>query len=148
MRLVIQRVESAQVEVDGAVVGRVSHGLMVLAGFVEGDPDSCIEWAAEKIAELRIFTDDAGKMNRSVKDIAGGILLVPNFTLAGEAAKGRRPSFDRAMKPERASAMFESLVKATRQRGVTVEQGVFRAHMKVSLVNDGPVTIVIDSPAI
>jgi D-tyrosyl-tRNA(Tyr) deacylase len=148
MRLVIQRVESAHVEVDEAVVGRVGHGLMVLAGFVEGDPESCIEWAAEKITELRIFTDDAGKMNRSVKDVAGGVLLVPNFTLAGDAAKGRRPSFDRAMKPDRASVMFEALVKATRQRGVAVEQGVFRAHMRLSLVNDGPVTIVIDSPPI
>lgn len=148
MRLVIQRVESARVEVDGTVVCTIERGVLVLAGFVEGDPESCIEWGAEKIAELRIFTDDTGKMNRSVKDTGGGILLVPNFTLAGDAAKGRRPSFDRAMKPDRASVIFEGLVNATRRRGVRVEQGVFRAHMKVSLVNDGPVTIVIDSPLI
>lgn len=148
MRLVIQRVERAEVAVDGRVVGRIEGGLMVLAGFVEGDPDSCVPWAAEKLAELRIFTDEAGKMNRSVRDVGGGVLLIPNFTLAGDAAKGRRPSFDRAMKPDRASVLFEELVSALVARGVVTEKGVFRAHMKVTLTNDGPVTIVVDSPTI
>jgi D-aminoacyl-tRNA deacylase len=183
VRLVIQRVSSARVDVEGVCRGRIGRGLLVLAGLVEGDTDEDVRWGAEKIAHLRIFEDEQGKMNRSVVDLTGeadslaagagggsehaagsgaaadaseregaqaepgpiGVLLVPNFTLAGDARKGRRPSFDRAMKPESASPMFEDLCRIVGEFGVRVERGVFRATMAVSLVNDGPVTIVVDS---
>lgn len=145
MKLVIQRVSSARVEVDTRVVGSIEAGLMVLAGLVEGDAEADLTWAAEKLANLRIFEDEQGKMNRSVLDTRGGILLVPNFTLAGEAVKGRRPSFDRAMKPEVAGPMFARLAELLRAAGVPTQTGVFRAHMVVTLVNDGPVTILLDT---
>lgn len=145
MKLVIQRVSSARVEVDARVVGSIEAGLMVLAGLVEGDAEADLAWAAEKMANLRIFEDEQGKMNRSVLDTHGGILLVPNFTLAGEAAKGRRPSFDHAMKPESAGPMFVRLAELLRAGGVPTQTGVFRAHMVVTLANDGPVTILLDT---
>lgn len=145
MKLVIQRVSSARVEVDTRVVGSIEAGLMVLAGLVEGDAEADLTWAAEKLANLRIFEDEQGKMNRSVLDTRGGILLVPNFTLAGEAVKGRRPSFDRAMKPEVAGPMFARLAELLRAAGAPTQTGVFRAHMVVTLVNDGPVTILLDT---
>jgi len=145
VKLVIQRVSSARVEVDTRVVGSIEAGLMVLAGLVEGDAEADLTWAAEKLANLRIFEDEQGKMNRSVLDTRGGILLVPNFTLAGEAVKGRRPSFDRAMKPEVAGPMFARLAELLRAAGVPTQTGVFRAHMVVTLVNDGPVTILLDT---
>lgn len=145
MKLVIQRVLSARVEVDAAVVGSIDAGLMVLAGLVESDTDADLVWSSDKLVNLRIFEDDRGKMNRSVLDVGGGLLLVPNFTLAGDAAKGRRPSFDRAMKPDLAGPMFDRLAGLSRAAGVRTETGVFRAHMLVTLVNDGPVTIVLDS---
>lgn len=132
-------------EVDTRVVGSIEAGLMVLAGLVEGDAEADLTWAAEKLANLRIFEDEQGKMNRSVLDTRGGILLVPNFTLAGEAVKGRRPSFDRAMKPEVAGPMFARLAELLRAAGVPTQTGVFRAHMVVTLVNDGPVTILLDT---
>lgn len=146
MRLVIQRVLNASVTVDGVVRGAIERGLMVLAGFVDGDTEQVLDWAAEKIVELRIFPDAAGKMNLSVRDARGGVLLVPNFTLAGDASKGRRPGFDRAIKPELASPLFDALCDRVAARGVDVHRGVFRAHMHVALVNDGPVTLVVDSP--
>jgi len=145
VKLVIQRVSSARVEVDTRVVGSIEAGLMVLAGLVEGDAEADLTWAAEKLANLRIFEDEQGKMNRSVLDTRGGILLVPNFTLAGEAVKGRRPSFDRAMKPEVAGPMFARLAELLRAAGAPTQTGVFRAHMVVTLVNDGPVTILLDT---
>jgi len=145
VKLVIQRVSSARVGVDTRVVGSIEAGLMVLAGLVEGDAEADLTWAAEKLANLRIFEDEQGKMNRSVLDTRGGILLVPNFTLAGEAVKGRRPSFDRAMKPEVAGPMFARLAELLRAAGVPTQTGVFRAHMVVTLVNDGPVTILLDT---
>jgi D-tyrosyl-tRNA(Tyr) deacylase len=146
MRCVVQRVSEASVEVDGVVRGRaVGAGLLVLAGLEESDTHEDTQWMAEKIAHLRIFPDDAGKMNRSVIDAAGTILLVPNFTVAGEAARGRRPSFDRAMKPERSEGEFAAFVEMVRAIHPLVETGVFRAHMRVSLVNDGPITIWLDS---
>ena len=132
-------------EVDTRVVGSIEAGLMVLAGLVEGDAEADLTWAAEKLANLRIFEDEQGKMNRSVLDTRGGILLVPNFTLAGEAVKGRRPSFDRAMKPEVAGPMFARLAELLRAAGAPTQTGVFRAHMVVTLVNDGPVTILLDT---
>lgn len=145
MILVIQRVSSATVTVDDTERTAISHGLLALVGITHTDTDADLAWAAAKLAELRIFEDDRGKMNRSVTDVAGSILLVPNFTLAGDARKGRRPSFDGAMRPELASPMFDRLAAAVAARGVPVQTGVFRAHMRISLVNDGPVTILLDS---
>lgn len=147
MRMVIQRVRSASVTVAGELRAEIKHGLLVLVGFATGDVASQLTWAADKLPELRIFEDAQGKMNLSVRDVAGGILLVPNFTLAGDAHKGRRPSFDRAMRPEFAEPMFLRLAELMRERGITVETGVFRAEMQVALINDGPITLVIDAPA-
>jgi len=148
MRSVIQRIASGSVEVEGVTRARADGpGLLVLAGLEETDMRDDLQWMAEKVAHLRIFPDDAGKMNRSVLEVGGTVILVPNFTLAGEAARGRRPSFDKAMKPERAEgefAAFEAMVRANCPR---VETGLFRAHMRVALVNDGPVTIWLDSQA-
>jgi D-tyrosyl-tRNA(Tyr) deacylase len=145
MKLVIQRVASASVTVDGAVRASIDRGLLVLAGLTDTDADADLEWCAGKVAELRIFEDEQGKMNRSVAEVGGAVLLVPNFTLAGDARKGRRPSFDRAMKPELAAPAFDRFAAMVAARGVPVQTGVFRAHMNVSLVNDGPVTILLDS---
>jgi D-tyrosyl-tRNA(Tyr) deacylase len=146
VRLVIQRVSSASVTVDAAVRGRIDAGLMVLVGFAVADTAAQLPWAADKIANLRIFEDDQGKMNLSVLDTKGAILLVPNFTLASDASKGRRPSFDGAMRPEQAEPMFNDLARMLAERGVPVQTGVFRAHMEVALVNNGPITLVIDVP--
>lgn len=121
----------------------------MLAGFEGTDTEDGLPWMAEKVVNLRIFEDDQGKMNRSVLDVSGSILLVPNFTLAGDCAKGRRPSFDRAMRPELAEPMFArfaSLVESRVSPPTAVRLGVFRADMKVSLVNDGPITLVLDTP--
>ena len=146
MRTVIQRISSGTVEVDGTTRARADGpGLLVLAGREETDTRDDLQWTAEKIVHLRIFPDDAGKMNRSVIDIGGTIILVPNFTLAGEAARGRRPSFDKAMKPERSEPEFHAFADVVRALHGRVETGVFRAHMRVTLVNDGPVTIWLDS---
>lgn len=159
MRCVIQRVSAASVVVEGAERARTGRGLCVLAGLFETDTDRDLTWSAEKIANLRIFEDAEGKMNLSVRDLAAltphdaattpgvGILLIPNFTLAGDARKGRRPSFDLAMKPERAGPMFDRFAELLRQHAapVPVATGVFRADMKVTLTNEGPVTIVLDS---
>lgn len=145
MKAVIQRVGSATLEVDGAVVSLIGRGLVVLAAVEEGDTGRDREWMAEKLANLRVFTDDAGKMNLSLLDVRGEMLLVSNFTVAGGTRKGRRPAFGRAMKPPRAEEEFGALVEAVRSRGVPVRTGVFGAHMHLSLVNDGPVTLVVDS---
>jgi D-tyrosyl-tRNA(Tyr) deacylase len=146
MRSVIQRISHAQVEVEGSIRARCQGpGLLILAGLETADTDEDLKWTAEKIAHLRIFPDDAGKMNRSVIDIRGGIVLVPNFTLAGEAARGRRPSFDNAMKPELSEPAFAKFAQILAALGPTVETGVFRAHMNVTLTNDGPITIWLDS---
>jgi D-tyrosyl-tRNA(Tyr) deacylase len=134
------------VEVEGTVRARCEGpGLLVLAGLEAADTEEDLKWMAEKIANLRIFPDDAGKMNRSVIDAGGAVVLVPNFTLAGEAARGRRPSFDNAMKPELSESAFARFAQMVGALGVRVEMGVFRAHMNVSLVNDGPITIWLDS---
>lgn len=146
MRCVIQRVTSAKVEVEGALCANSPNGgLLVLAGLEETDATDDLRWMSEKIAHLRIFADEQGKMNKSVVDVGGTLVLVPNFTLAGEAARGRRPSFDKAMKPERSEGEFAAFVEMVRAIHPRVEAGVFRAHMKVSLVNDGPITIWLDS---
>jgi D-tyrosyl-tRNA(Tyr) deacylase len=146
MRAVVQRVDNASVEVDGKVVGQVARGLCLLVGIETADSYADIAWMAEKVVNLRIFEDAQGKMNLSVKDVGGGVLLVPNFTVAGDAAKGRRPSFDNAMRPETAEPMFAELARRVSAGGAMVATGVFRAMMKVTIVNAGPVTIVLRSP--
>lgn len=145
MKSVVQRVSSASLEVEGRLVSGIGPGLLVLAAVEEGDTDRDREWMAEKLVNLRIFADAAGKMNLSLLETRGEMLLVSNFTVAGETRKGRRPGFDRAMKPPGAEAAFGALVTAVRSRGVPVRTGVFGAHMHVGLVNDGPVTLIVDS---
>lgn len=146
MRSVVQRVARASVACDG-ITRSISRGLVVLVGIYETDTDADRAWHADKLPNLRIFTDEAGKMNRSVLDIKGSILLVPNFTVAGDAKKGRRPSFDAAMRPERAAPMFDALAADLRAKGVPIETGFFGGDMLVEILNDGPVTIVLDSRA-
>lgn len=146
MKAVVQRISKGSVEVEGKAVASVGRGLLVLVGIESSDTPAQIAWLADKVANLRIFEDAGGKMNLSVKDIGEGqVLLVPNFTVAGDARKGRRPSFDAAMRPEQAEPMFAELIRAVTAQGVPVQTGVFRAHMRVSLVNDGPVTILLES---
>jgi len=143
MKAVIQRVRSASVAVAGEIVSRIDAGLLVLAAVEKGDSEQAMRDAARKIRELRIFSDDAGKMNRDVVDVGGAILAVSQFTLAGSIAKGRRPSFDNAEEPERARAMFELFVRELGATGIRVETGRFREMMIVSLENDGPVTFTL-----
>ena len=145
MKAVIQRVTSASVEVDGNVVGRIRSGLVVLLGVAKGDGDSDGRFLTEKIRTLRIFSDEQGKMNRSLVDVGGSILLVPQFTLLGRTANGRRPSFDEAAPPEEAKRLYEQVATELRAQGTTVETCVFAAHMHVALLNDGPVTFMLDS---
>lgn len=153
MKAVVQRVSSARVEsrlvpTDQPAVRSIGPGLLVLVGIEKGDTPADRDYLADKLVNLRIFEDDSGKMNRSVLDTKGSVLLVPNFTLAGDCRKGRRPSFDSAMPPAEASPEFDRLAERIRSLGVPVETGVFRAHMLVSLVNDGPVTLLVDSRAV
>lgn len=145
MRAVVQRVSRAAVRVDGAVTGSIERGLLVLLGVAAGDGEEQARWMADKVARLRIFEDQAGKMNRSVEDVRGGVLVVPQFTLLGDARKGNRPSFAAAAPPDRASALYERVCALLRERGLEAAQGVFRAHMDVELTNHGPVTILLDS---
>ena len=145
MRCVVQRVTEASVTVNGETVGAVGPGLMVLIGVSTEDTDADLKYMAEKVPNLRIFDDENGVMNRSVLDVGGSILAVSQFTLYGDARGGRRPSYVRAAKPDEANTMYERLVAAWRAKGIHVETGRFRTEMKVSLVNDGPVTILIDS---
>lgn len=145
MRSVVQRVARGAVRVEGQVVGEVGHGLVVLLGVAEGDGSDDARWMADKVAQLRIFEDKDGKMNRSVQDVGGSVLLVSQFTLLGDARKGNRPSFVAAAHPDRAVALYEEVASLLRARAVPVAQGVFRAHMEVELVNDGPVTLLLDS---
>ena len=145
MRACIQRVSRAQVTVDGRVVGEIGPGLVVLLGVANEDGDAEVQWLAEKIVGLRIFEDEAGKMNRSLLDRGGGMLVVSQFTLLGDCRKGRRPSFVDAAPPEMAEALYEKFVTRVGELGITTAQGQFRAHMEVALTNDGPVTIWIDT---
>lgn len=144
MRLVIQRVSSASVRVEGETVGEIGRGLLVLAGIERGDGLDEVRAAAEKLAGLRVFEDDAGKMNLDTAAAGGAFLVVSQFTLAGSLARGRRPSFDNAAPPEEAAPLVEALAADLRGRGFRVESGRFRAYMEVSLVNDGPVTFVAE----
>ncbi len=145
MRCVVQRVTEASVTVNGETVGAVGPGLMVLIGVSTEDTDADLKYMTEKVPNLRIFDDENGVMNRSVLDAGGGILAVSQFTLYGDARGGRRPSYIRAAKPDEANDMYERLVAAWRAKGIHVETGRFRTDMQVSLVNDGPVTILLDS---
>jgi D-tyrosyl-tRNA(Tyr) deacylase len=145
MRSVVQRVARAAVRVEGQVVGEVGQGLLVLLGVAAGDGPDDARWMADKLAQLRIFEDQAGKMNRSVQDVGGAVLLVSQFTLLGDARKGNRPSFVEAAPPDAAAALYEEVAGLLRARSVPVATGVFRAHMEVELVNDGPVTLLLDS---
>lgn len=148
MRAVIQRVAKAKVEVDEKLISEINQGLMVLVGVTKTDTKEDIEYIASKISNLRIFTDGNDKMNLSLKDIGGEILLVSQFTLYGDARKGRRPSFTESASGEFAEEVYESLIKHLRDEGFTVKTGQFGADMQVSLVNDGPVTIQLDSSKI
>ena len=145
MRAVIARVASASVSVNNVVVSEIGHGLLVLIGVENGDGTADIDHVAAKIKDLRIFSDNAGKMNLSVTDVGGAVLAVSQFTLLADASRGRRPSFIRAAAPEVANDMYEAVVDRLRQSGLVVKTGVFRADMQVASVNDGPVTIWIDS---
>ena len=145
MRCVVQRVTSSSVTVGGTVSGRIGKGLMVLIGISVDDTDADLKYMAEKVPNLRIFDDENGVMNRSLLDVGGEILAVSQFTLYGDARGGRRPSYIRAAKPDRADALYEQLIARWREKGVHVETGVFRTEMQVALVNDGPVTILLDS---
>ncbi len=145
MRAVLQRVSRAKVTVGDQITGEIGPGLVALIGVGSDDNEEAARQLAGKIAELRIFEDDAGKMNRSVVDAGGAILAISQFTLYGDCRKGRRPSFDRAARPENARPLYEKLIESLRERGLRVEQGVFQAMMKVELVNDGPVTVLLDT---
>jgi len=145
MKAVTQRVMSASVHVEGKIVGQIESGLLVLLGVARGDGETDGRYLVEKIRTLRIFSDEQGKMNRSLVDTQGSVLLVSQFTLLGRTANGRRPSFDEAAPPEEAKQLYEQVAIDLRGQGIAVETGVFAAHMQVELLNDGPVTFIIDS---
>lgn len=146
MKAVIQRVKSASVRVDGKVVGEISHGTLVLLGVEIGDGCKQADWLAEKIVNLRIFTDEQGKMNLALPDVKGEMLAVSQFTLAGNCSKGRRPSFDTAADPAEANRLYSYFMGKVWELGVPVQSGIFQADMEVSLVNDGPVTFILETP--
>ena len=145
MKAVIQRATRASVEVNGQVVGRIDAGLLVLLGVAKGDGETDGRYLVEKIRTLRIFADEQEKMNRSLADIGGSVLLVSQFTLLGRTTNGRRPSFDEAASPGEAKRLYEQVMAGLQDHGTHVETGVFAAHMQVELLNDGPVTFVLDS---
>jgi D-tyrosyl-tRNA(Tyr) deacylase len=145
MRAVVQRVASARVVVDGETVGAIGRGVLVLLGVGGRDGPADVEYIAGKVRELRIFDDEAGKMNRSVVEAGGAALVVPQFTLYGDCRRGRRPSYDEAAPPALARALYEDVVRRLREAGLAVETGRFQARMQVHLINDGPVTLLLDS---
>ena len=144
MRIVLQRVSRARVTVEGRVTGEIGRGLLLLAGFTDGDTDETLAWMADKVVELRIFPDDEGRMNRSVREVGGGLLVVSQFTLYGDARKGRRPSFIDAARPEVAIPLYERFVDLLRATGLAVGTGEFGAMMDVELLNEGPVTLILE----
>jgi D-tyrosyl-tRNA(Tyr) deacylase len=145
MRLVIQRVTEASVTVSGSTVGSIGRGLVVLIGIAKDDTESDADYLIDRVLGLTIFPDADGKMNLNVKDAGGALLLISQFTLYGDCTRGRRPSFDQAAPPARAAVLYNHFVETAKKRGVETAAGVFQAHMQVSLVNDGPVTILMDS---
>ena len=144
MRVVVQRVKKASVSVEGHIVGTIEHGLVILAGIHVDDTEAEVQWMTSKIATLRIFDDEAGKLNRSVLDVKGSALVVSQFTLYADARQGRRPSYDQAAPPEVAEPLIRRFVELLEAQGVPVQTGVFRAHMLVEIHNDGPVTILLE----
>jgi D-aminoacyl-tRNA deacylase len=145
MRAILQRVTRARVLVQDEVVGQIDRGLLVLLGICQGDGPAQAQWLSDKVAGLRIFADDEGKMNRDVTEAGGGILVVSQFTLYGDCQKGRRPSFIEAAAPDLAVPLYEAFINGLRARGIFVATGRFGAMMQVELVNDGPVTLIVDS---
>lgn len=145
MKVVLQRVSEARVTVEGELVGEIGHGLLLLVGVGHEDTEQDLVWMADKLAGLRIFEDDSGKMNLSIEDVKGAILSVSQFTLYGDCRKGRRPNFMGAARPETAELLYEQFNERLRSRGLQVETGRFGAMMDVALVNDGPVTLILDS---
>ena len=145
MRAVVQRVASARVEVEGEVTGAIGQGLLVLLGVEQGDGDADLDYVCGKVAGLRIFEDEAGKMNRSVVEVGGAVLLVSQFTLLGDGRHGRRPSFSGAAAPQEGERYYRLAIDALRAMGLPVKTGQFGADMQVHLVNDGPVTLLLDS---
>ena len=146
MRAVIQRVQSASVVVDDSTVGAIGKGILVLLGVSPEDSKDSMQWMVNKMTQLRIFPDDAGKMNLSLLDVGGALLVVSQFTLYGDCRKGRRPNFMGAARPEKAEPLVDDFIEYARQLGIVVESGIFGAHMDVTLCNDGPVTLILDSP--
>lgn len=146
MRALIQRVTRAQVSVDQKIIGRIENGILLLLGAATGDNEQDIDYLLEKTLNLRIFADENDKMNRSLLDIGGELLIVSQFTLYGDARKGRRPSFVQAMEPVQAERLYEEFIARARARGVAVQTGKFGAMMQIELVNDGPVTLMLESP--
>ena len=144
MKVVIQRVSEASVVVEGETVGAIGRGILVLLGVEKGDAEPQANWLAEKIVNLRMFSDDAGKMNLSVRDTGGSLLIVSQFTLAGNCSKGKRPSFDTAAPAEEGKRLYDYFVESVKSRGVPVRTGIFQADMQVALVNDGPVTFILE----
>ena len=145
MKVVLQRVSEASVQVDGKIAGEISHGLMLLIGVDENDENADADWLVKKVLDVRIFSDEDGKMNHSVKDIKGEILCVSQFTLISDYKKGNRPSYIKAARPEKAIPLFDYFKDEIKKSGLKTESGIFGADMKVSLINDGPVTLVLDS---
>lgn len=145
MKIVLQKVKEAAVEVQGKVVGKIDKGICLLVGIERGDSEEDAHYLAKKVVELRIFPDEEGKMNLSIYDIQGEVMAVSQFTLAASVKKGRRPSFDKAEEPEKAEKLFKYLVEQIKQQGIKVETGVFQAIMDVHLINEGPVTFILES---
>lgn len=145
MRAVVQRVTNADVKIDGRVNGKIDNGLLVLLGVGNGDTEEDMKYIADKIIKLRIFSDENDKMNLSLEDVGGSMLVISQFTLYGDCSQGRRPYFGNAMEPVSANEMYEKFVAYIRERGIHTETGEFGADMKVSLTNDGPVTIILES---
>lgn len=144
MKAVIQKVKKASVTVEGKIVGEINKGILVFFGLEKGDTKEKCDFAAKKIASLRIFNDEDGKMNKSIEDVKGSILAVSQFTLAGSIKKGRRPSFDNAMAPNEAKPLFQYFVEKLKEQNLPVETGIFQEYMEVSLINDGPVTFILE----
>jgi D-aminoacyl-tRNA deacylase len=145
VRIVLQRVKKARVEVAGETVGSIGTGLVILLGVTHADQLEDAEYLADKVIQLRIFPDEAGRMNRSLLEARGALLVVSQFTLYGDSRKGRRPSFDQAARPEQARALYEYFIDRLKLSNIAVETGVFQAEMEVDLINDGPVTLILDS---
>lgn len=145
MRAVVQRVSRARVKVEEKIIGKIDRGILLLLGVEESDEEKELEYMCDKIPNLRIFEDEEGKMNKSLLDVGGSLLVISQFTLLGDARKGRRPSFTQAARPEKAIPMYERFIDSMKEKNITTEAGEFGAHMEVELINDGPVTILLDS---